>query len=82
MPKNVIASFHSDERNCERISVVNFFGQLCIKARFHYEREKDYFLFVLLIFLLCLALALILSTERSIKERKNSLFHACSGNAL
>ena len=41
-----------------------------LKARFHYDREKDYSLFVLLIFLLCLALASILSAERSIKETK------------
>ena len=51
-----------------------------LKARFHYERRKDYFLFVLLIFLLCLALASILSAERSMKETKNALFHARSGN--
>ena len=51
-----------------------------VKARFHYERGKDYSLFVLLIFLLCSALASILSAERSIKETKNALFHARSGN--
>ena len=50
-----------------------------IKA-LHYERGKDYSLFFLLIFLLCLALASILSAERSIKETKNALFHARSGN--
>ena len=52
----------------------------CIKARFHYESGKDYSLFVLSIFLLCLALALILNAERSIKETKNALVHARSGN--
>ena len=56
--------------------------QQCIKARFHNERGKDYSLFILLIFLLCLALASILSAERSIKETKNALFHAGSGNGL
>ena len=49
-----------------------------IKARFHYERGKDYSLFVLLIFLFCLALALILSAERSIKKEYS--IHARSGN--
>ena len=60
----------------------NLFLILCIffKAGFHYESGKDHCLFVLLIFLLCLALASILSAERSIKETKNVLFHACSGN--
>ena len=54
---------------------------MTLKAHFHYEHGKDYSLFVLLIFLLCLVLASILSVERSIKkERKNALFHACSGN--
>ena len=51
-----------------------------LKARFHYEREKDYILFVLLIFSLCLALASILRAERAIKETKNALFHASNGN--
>ena len=51
-----------------------------VKARFHYERGKKHFLFVLLIFF---ALASILTARfnrRSIKERKNALFHARSGN--
>ena len=56
---------------------------LVLKARFHYERGKDYYsLSVLLIFLLCLAIASIRSAERSIKETKNALFHARSGNGL
>ena len=37
-------------------------------------------LHLITIFLLCLALALILSAKRSIKETKNALFHARSGN--
>ena len=52
----------------------------CLKARFHYERGKKHSLFVLLLFF---ALASILTARfnrRSIKERKNALFHACSGN--
>ena len=51
-----------------------------IKARFHYERGKKHSLFVLLLFF---ALASILTARfnrRSIKERKNALFHARSGN--
>ena len=51
-----------------------------IKARFHYKRGKKHFLFVLLIFF---ALASILTARfnrRSIKEKKNALFHAGSGN--
>ena len=45
-----------------------------IKARFHYERGKKHFLFVLLIFF-CVRF-----NRRSIKERKNAFFHARSGN--
>ena len=51
-----------------------------VKARFHYERGKKHFLFVLLIFF---ALASILTarfSRRSIIETKNALFHARSGN--
>ena len=51
-----------------------------LKARFHYERGKEHSLFVLLIFF---ALASILTARfnrRSIKERKNALFYARSGN--
>ena len=51
-----------------------------VKARYHYERGKEHSLFVLLIFF---ALASILTTRfnrRSIKETKNALFHARSGN--
>ena len=51
-----------------------------LKARFHYERGKKHSLFVLLIFF---ALASILTARfnrRSIKETKNALFHARSGN--
>ena len=51
-----------------------------VKARFHYERGKKHSLFVLLLFF---ALASILTARfnrRSIKERKNALFHARSGN--
>ena len=53
---------------------------ISIKARFHYERGKKHSLFVLLIFF---ALASILTARfnrRSIKETKNALFHARSGN--
>ena len=63
------------------VIILNLFKQpKSLKTRFHYEREKDYSLFVLLIVLLCLALASILSAERLIKETKNALFHARSGN--
>ena len=51
-----------------------------VKARFHYERGKKHSLFVLLLFF---ALASILTARfnrRSIKETKNALFHARSGN--
>ena len=51
-----------------------------LKARFHYERGKKHSLFVLLLFF---ALASILTARfnrRSIKETKNALFHARSGN--
>ena len=51
-----------------------------LKARFHYKRGKEHSLFVLLIFF---ALASILTARfnrRSIKEIKNTLFHARSGN--
>ena len=51
-----------------------------VKARFHYEPGKKHSLFVLLIFF---ALASILTARfnrRSIKETKNALFHARSGN--
>ena len=51
-----------------------------IKARFHYKRGKKHSLLVLL---LSFALASILTARfnrRSIKERKNALFHARSGN--
>ena len=50
------------------------------KARFHYDRGKEHSLFVLLIFF---ALASILTArfnQRSIKETKNALFYARSGN--
>ena len=47
---------------------------MTIKARFHYERGKEHSLFVLLIFF-CVRF-----NRRSIKETKNALFHARSGN--
>ena len=53
-----------------------------VKARFYYERGKDYSFFVLLILFALLALDSILSAEKSIKERKNALFHARRGNRL
>ena len=46
-----------------------------IKARFHYKRERVFF-----VLLLRLALASILCAERSIEETKNALFCARSGN--
>ena len=55
-------------------------SHLDLKARFHYERGKKHSLFVLLIFF---ALASILTARfnrTSIKETKNALFHARSGN--
>ena len=51
------------------------------KARFHYERGKKHSLFVLLIFFFALPSILTARfNRRSIKERKNALFHARSGN--
>ena len=47
---------------------------LCFEARFHYERGKEHSLFVLLTFF-CARF-----NRRSIKETKNALFHARSGN--
>ena len=44
------------------------------KGRFHYERRKKHSLFVLLLFF-CARF-----NRRSIKERKNAIFHARSGN--
>ena len=52
----------------------------CVRARFHYERGKDYSLFVLFIFLLCLALTSILSAKISIKVTKNAFFQAHGEN--
>ena len=51
----------------------NFFAAP-LKARFHYERGKEHSLFVLLIFF-CARF-----NRKSIKETKNALFHARSGN--
>ena len=65
----------SDSKLRRNVSTLSSF-----KTRFHYERGKEHSLFVLLIFF---ALALILTARfnrRSIKETKNALFHARSGN--
>ena len=52
--------------------------QICrFKTRFHYERGKDYSFFVLSIFFALLNARFKL---RSIKETKNALLHARSGN--
>ena len=53
---------------------IDFNRFLTIKARFHYERGKKHSLFVLLLFF-CAHF-----NRRSIKETKNALFHARSGN--
>ena len=45
-----------------------------LKARFHYKRGKKHSLFVLLLSF-CARF-----NPRSIKEKKNALFHARSGN--
>ena len=61
-------------------NVLHFLKNYSFKARFHYERGKEHSLFVLLIFF---ALASILTArfnQRWIKETKNALFHARSGN--
>ena len=52
----------------------------CIKARFHYERGKKHSLFVLLIFFELASILTARFNRRSIKETKNVLFHARSGN--
>ena len=52
------------------------------RARFHYERRMEHFLFVLLSFLLLSALETAKSAKRRKKlpkERKNTLFHARRG---
>ena len=53
-----------------------------VKARFHYEREKEHSLFVLLIFFALTSVLTARFNQRSIKETKNTLFHARSGNGL
>ena len=45
---------------------------ILVKVRFHYERGKDYSLFVLLISFALLSARLNFKRERSIKERKNA----------
>ena len=50
------------------------------KARFHYERGKKHSLFVLLLFFALGSILTARFNRRSIKERKNALFHARSGN--
>ena len=70
-----IIDFIDTLKNCKLVLQKSTF-----KARFHYERGKEHSLFVLLIFF---ALASILTARfnrRSIKETKNALFHARSGN--
>ena len=67
-------------KDCSANKLGRMKGLFCVKARFHYERGKKHSLFVLLIFF---ALASILTARfnrRLIKERKNALFHARSGN--
>ena len=62
------------------VSFIDLRLKRAVKARFYYERGKKHSLFVLLLFF---ALASILTARfnrRSIKERKNALFHARSGN--
>ena len=51
-----------------------------LKARFHYERGKEHSLFVLLIFFALASILTACFNRRSIKETKNALFHARSGN--
>ena len=82
--KTVTAAFHLNNREAKRELKVYNNGRLLpfcptptylgVKARFHYERGKKHSLFVLLLFF-CARF-----NGRSIKERKNALFHASSGN--
>ena len=51
-----------------------------LKARFHCERGKKHSLFVLLLFFALTSILTIRFNRRSIKETKNALFHARSGN--
>ena len=53
--------------------------QCSLKARFHYEREKDYSLFVLLIFFALLS-ARFNFKRGKMNKRNNTLFHAHRGN--
>ena len=53
---------------------------LPLKARFHYERGKEHFFFLLLIFGWSERLKLKRAQKKSIKQTKNALFHARSGN--
>ena len=61
-------------KDCSANKLGRMKGLFCVKARFHYERGKKHSLFVLLIFF-CARF-----NRRLIKERKNALFHARSGN--
>ena len=49
-------------------------------AHFHYERGKEHFLFIDL--QLKQVVKIEASAKKSIKQTKNALFHACSGNRL
>ena len=56
------------------------FHALIVKARFHYERGKEHSLFLLLIFDWSERVKLKQAQKQSIKQTKNALFHARSGN--
>ena len=51
-----------------------------VKARFHYERGKEHSLFLLLIFSRLKLKQALSKAKKSIKQTKNNLFHARSGN--
>ena len=60
--------------------LLTFSNLVSLKARFHYKRGKEHSLFLLLIFDLSERLKLKRAQKKSIKQTKNALFHARSGN--
>ena len=66
--------------------VTSFYGSffclavLAIKARFHYERGKEHFFVSFVDLRLKRAVKIEASAKKKIKQTKNALFHARSGN--
>ena len=53
---------------------------MTLKARFHYERGIEHCLFLLFIFPRLKLKRALSKAKKSIKQRKNTPFHAGSGN--